>query len=656
MIFHLGEGRLMRAAPVLWLAACIDYSPAGKPGDPEVIGRDTSRPDAAETGGDTDDTASSPEEVCDGLDNDGDGLVDEGAADVDGDGLGDCVDTTCTVAREREERVEEPTTCERSVDPPTAPWDVELLWEAVADTHCLSIVAADLQLDGTTEIVCAETVDSALRVLDGPTGTLIWRAPVAAQWTGIALADLDGGGQLEIVSYSPTGSVIALGADGTLQWESPVVVPALRPDIIPLEVSALGGAGSPGIFGPYAILRGGDGSLVAGVPADPRGAVTHEEVAVADLDGDAAPDFVSKLTRRALDGSSLWEYVPSSEGDYTSIPLVVQADADDDGEVVLVTDNSFALFEPDGTMLVEQAGGMYASIPCAGDMDGDGDMDLLVMGAAGSRAWSLPRTPIWQGPYMDVSEASVGCTTFDFDLDGAKEVIYGDGAALYILDGSTGAVLYQHDRFSATYDDRVLIVDLDGDGSVEIVSSTWSGGTGPSLRAYGNVNRDWPPGTQMWPSATWSGTSLLPDGRVPRTPHKPWLTTKVWRGQPEVPIFGSDLRPAIGDTCVASCEADGEVRMAVRLENLGPDEVEAGVPVAVYGLDGTGERVLLTVLTSAQWLDDGRAGASWEVVTTTAQAARGLVIVAGDDGTGSVHADDCGGDNNTVEWALTECP
>lgn len=299
---------------------------------------------------------------------------------------------------------------------------------------------------------------------------------------------------------------------------------------------------------------------------------------------------------------------------------------------------------------------MYASFPCAGDMDGDGDMDLLVVGTTGTRAWSLPSTQLWVGPYVDLTEISVGCTTFDFDLDGRKEVVYGDGEALYVLDGTTGTVLYQHDRVSPTADDRVLVVDLDGDDSVEIVASTFGGGYGPMLRAYGNVNRDWPPGTQMWPSATWSGTSLLPDGRVPRTPHKPWLTTKVWRGQPEVPIFGSDLRPAIGDTCVASCEADGEVRMAVRLENLGPDEVEAGVPVAVYGLDGTGERVLLTVLTSAQWLDDGRAGASWEVVTTTAQAARGLVIVAGDDGTGSVHADDCGGDNNTVEWALTECP
>ena len=35
-------------------------------------------------------------EICDGVDNDGDGLIDEGFPDTDGDGIADCVDTeTC---------------------------------------------------------------------------------------------------------------------------------------------------------------------------------------------------------------------------------------------------------------------------------------------------------------------------------------------------------------------------------------------------------------------------------------------------------------------------------------------------------------------------------------------------------------------------------
>lgn len=34
-----------------------------------------------------------PAEVCDGIDNDGDGLVDEGFSNIDGDGQADCVDS-----------------------------------------------------------------------------------------------------------------------------------------------------------------------------------------------------------------------------------------------------------------------------------------------------------------------------------------------------------------------------------------------------------------------------------------------------------------------------------------------------------------------------------------------------------------------------------
>lgn len=645
----------MRAAPVLWLAACIDYSPAGKPGDPEVIGRDTSRPDAEETGGDTDDTASSREEVCDGLDNDGDGLTDEEFPDIDVDAVADCVDTTCVVALDGDEELSEAHWCERSVTAAVDPWNVELLWELDISATCFNIVAADLFADGTVELVCAETITGRLQLIDGRTGRRFATIDGVADYTGIAIADLDGDGRMNILVYNTTGAIVAYEPDGGILWTGPVVLREVGYEVDPIEVVDLDEDGRPEIVGQYAILRS-DGTLFTPVGADEPDDLNHTDIAAADLDGDGNVDILSEWARFQSDGAMVWEYVPPDHGRWSSIPLLVQADGDDDAEVVWAGDNFFAVVESDGGIVEEHAGDMYASFPCAGDMDGDGDMDLLVVGTTGTRAWSLPSTQLWVGPYVDLTEISVGCTTFDSDLDGRKEVVYGDGEALYVLDGTTGTVLYQHDRVSPTADDRVLVVDLDGDDSVEIVASTFGGGYGPMLRAYGNVNRDWPPGTQMWPSATWSGTSLLPDGRVPRTPHKPWLTTKVWRGQPEVPIFGSDLRPAIGDTCVASCEADGEVRMAVRLENLGPDEVEAGVPVAVYGLDGTGERVLLTVLTSAQWLDDGRAGASWEVVTTTAQAARGLVIVAGDDGTGSVHADDCGGDNNTVEWALTECP
>lgn len=650
MTGRAGAALLTRAAPALLLAACIDHDPAGKPADEP--GPDTAH---ADTG--TESGVTSPEEVCDGLDNNGDGGVDEGFGDVDADAVADCVDTECAVALAGAEAVSDGSTCTHDVAPAVEPWAVEVLWELDLAAYCLSVVAADLFADGDSEIACVNWPSGRLQIIDGTSGRLIrWDIEVAG-WTGLAVANLDADAELEIVAYSQEGTVLALNPDGSTLWESRVVLPEVGSEVDPIEVYDLDGDGSPEVVGKFAVLRGTDGRVLdlvaSALQADEA---STEELAIGDVDADGATDIFSEWARYRADGSLVWAYAPIDDGHFAANPLLVQADGDEDAEIVLSGDDFFTLLEPDGTIIAEQSGGLFATVPCAGDIDGDGDTDLVVMGSDGSQAWSLPGTLMWEGPYEDITEAWVGCTTFDFDLDGAKEVIYGDEDALFILDGTTGAVLYQHARFSPTLDDRVLVVDLDGDGSVEIVSTTGAGGDGPMLRVYGNVNRDWPPGAQMWPSATWSGTSLLPDGRVPRTPHKPWLTTKVWRGQPETPVFGADLRPAIGETCVASCEDDGQVRVEVRLENLGPDEVESGAPLAVYGLDGAGGRVLLQVLTLPEWLDDGRAAPSWEVVTTTEQAKRGLVFVAGDDGTGSFVPDDCETANNEVAWALEACP
>jgi hypothetical protein len=340
------------------------------------------------------------------------------------------------------------------------------------------------------------------------------------------------------------------------------------------------------------------------------------------------------------------------------IPILLQADADDNAEIAWITSHDFIGQDSDGTILTDfdfSTGYMEPSVQCAGDVDGDGLMDIISLGHDNVYAWTAAGVEKWHHPLYDLTGNWGGCTTFDFDLDGAKEVLFADMAGFHILDGATGDVRYTDPTyFTLTADDTPLVVDLDGDGSVEIVMV--SPASDISVTTYRNVNRDWPPGTNMWPSSTWSGTSLLPDGSVPRTPQKSWLTTKVWKGQPELPLNGIDLRPATGDVCVASCADDGEVRVEVRLQNLGPDEAQVGAPLAVYGLDGTGARVLLQVLSLSDWLDDGRSAASWEVVTTTAQARRGLVFVAGDPGTGVIASSDCDATNNELVWSLAECP
>lgn len=85
------------------LAACNEYALEGKPSTPDERPRhDGVETDTSDTSGDTgseDTGAPPPEEVCDGVDNDGDGAIDEGF-DANGDGVVDCFtpeeETYCT--------------------------------------------------------------------------------------------------------------------------------------------------------------------------------------------------------------------------------------------------------------------------------------------------------------------------------------------------------------------------------------------------------------------------------------------------------------------------------------------------------------------------------------------------------------------------------
>jgi hypothetical protein len=294
---------------------------------------------------------------------------------------------------------------------------------------------------------------------------------------------------------------------------------------------------------------------------------------------------------------------------------------------------------------------------CAGDIDGDGEMEVVHVGylevvafeADGTRRWTVGN---------DDPGGMTGCTTFDFDLDGAKEIVHTNENAIRILDGRTGEVLWEDlDWFTNTVLDVPLIADLDGDGSVELIVPS-NGGPGygnTALRVYRNVNRDWPPGGPIWPSAAWSGTSLYADGTVPRHPDMPWETTRVWRGQPEVFLTGSDVRVEVVDHCVSSCDLDAQVQLALRIVNGGPEEVHRPVPVAGYTVDADGTRRLAEVVTFDDFLEVGHASATRAMRLTTREVQPGFALVAGDDGTGAVTIDDCEPEDNETAWTLDEC-
>ena len=65
---------------------------------------------------------------------------------------------------------------------------------------------------------------------------------------------------------------------------------------------------------------------------------------------------------------------------------------------------------------------------------------------------------------------ATGPSAFDFDGDGALEVVYADAVNLHILDGRTGAIRFITELGNVTAYEAAIPVDVDGDGNVEVVA------------------------------------------------------------------------------------------------------------------------------------------------------------------------------------------
>ena len=131
------------ATATVMSGCCVDYGQQDllTPPDPDTgVGRDTA----------------AQEDHCDGLDDDGDGLVDEGYPDLDGDGHADCVDEDCELASLAAEPIFDVPACAATLLPAAAPWSVEIMWESESSYGgcARETVIADLDGDGISDVVC----------------------------------------------------------------------------------------------------------------------------------------------------------------------------------------------------------------------------------------------------------------------------------------------------------------------------------------------------------------------------------------------------------------------------------------------------------------------------------------------------------------------
>jgi hypothetical protein len=631
-------------------------------------------------------------EICNGVDDDCDGAIDEGGAgciDVCCDDAlvclpigcapdhGECEDDNACwsdsfcedgicLPYELVEGRDRDDTCIRDLVIDVLVPEVQCAWTAATDgvdpdsVHVMStpmVVDFDFDNDPSTlrpSIVFA-TFSTAggydspgtLRVIDGGTCAPQFSVEdVVMSPASVALGDIDLDGRADIVAATPTGGLVAFRYDaladalvqlwrsgtcaddgsrisdntgGRNRWSGPSIHDLdnnERPEII------YGGI----VYDADGCLRSTDavwaGYSVGVVPV------------IADVDEDGIPEIIF--------GNAAYEWNPvtgqlvaetwftgtaNSAGQVAVAEMgefpVAVFDGLDGPEVVVVSSGRARVQTIEGTIVfdVPIPGGGTGGPPTIADFDGDGraefataggsqyvvfDLDCVTGGdSAGCGGAARTDGVLWSQPSQDRSSNVTGSSVFDFDGDGAAEVVYADECYLRVYEGATGRVVYSAARSSGTTYENPIVVDVDGDFHTEIVSSLNDYASTacptadplrpetPYARGHGVVVlRDeldrWAASRPVWNQHAYSVTHVRDDGTIPRSGEvaKNWLVPELnnfrQNVQGELSALGiPDLTAAEdGDPRELECELDGYGLLEAQVCNRGMLPMGPGMVVA----------------------------------------------------------------------------
>lgn len=667
--------RPLALSSVLLLVGCSDWNLTGRAGRGGT--GDSDDPTAGVDGWD-DLWPPIAGERCNGLDDDGDGLVDEGFPDTDDDGIADCLDDECEILISEAQALDIDRTCSPDGGEPIRdPWDLQIAWTwrgawwAPASVHVITppVVARVTDDDRNGRIDEEDPPDVAfvsfdfeeqgsgiLWLLDGETGVAHWAVEEVYPLGGVVLANVTGDPTPEVLTFDTDRHVIALDARGDRIWRSELPVEAQIPGITVADVD---GNGQPDVIADTIRMSGRDGRTLARflVPTS----IGRRLPAVGDVDLDGQQEIIIGDALFEPDGTRTWRRL-GLQGQAGHWAAILEADEDPEGEIAMIAAGKLEIFDHDGTVKVSvDSGNDHPGAPCVADFDGDGDAEIAWASNNRLVLHDLDGTEVWARSVVDATGLLATCSGFDFDGDGAMELLYNDNLSMYIFDGRTGAIRYQNpEHASTTIWEYPTIADLDGDGAAEILvaSNTLNGFSGwAGVTALEHIHDEWMPANASWPSHDYSVTNVLDDGSVPAQPEPSWQRYNVYRARPAEDTLSVDLQATITDVCYAGCQDGATALVAVQVWNAGTENSATGVPVALYTKEG-GRLELLGVRKLTKRVAGGWVSDTLVFEVRVGQIGRdGFVVRVDDDGTGfELHPDECIETNNEGTWTDSPCP
>ncbi|AKF04119.1 HYR domain protein [Sandaracinus amylolyticus] len=482
---------------------------------------------------------------------------------------------------------------------------------------------------------------------DGSAWTELWRrdgVPSTDQSSAGAqpsLADVNSDGQPDVV----IGNLVLNGLTGATVWDGNVTV------------GTSSGVGNNAFLGPVSTI--------------------------ADVDLDGVMEVIAGNTvYDGRTGAEEWSYAYTTMGSPCgggTVPCdgyngVGNFDGDREGEVVIVRQGEVFVLNPDGSLLHRVAvprvscANNESGPPTIADFDGDGRPEIGTAGAdyyvvvdLDCLATPMPAgcdSPgiLWKVRNQDCSSRATGSSVFDFEGDGAAEVIYADEVSFRIFDGRTGTILYEDGTHrSNTRLEMPIVVDVDNDGKSEVVIPEPNPGTpgAGGIEIWEDVDNNWVRTRRVWNQHSYHVTNISEDGQVPRLEEANWLSSRLNNFRQNVQPGGLFDAPDLQITSivVGECISSGVLRIAITVTNRGALGVAPGIPVWVRATPMDGTEVDLGVHRTTTTLLPGRSETivlTWDLGAPFAFETFTVRAKVDDDGTGVGVYNECVEDNNEI--------
>lgn len=425
-------------------------------------------------------------------------------------------------------------------------FDIALAWRSgTAYPVCphTTTIVGDIDGDGKTEVLALSTNKNKIYVFEGTNGTKIGEIDYGSMLenenpTCFLIVDGDGDGQAEVFAAGTSTQKIYLHKVTSAPGARPITFGNVwtkdfaqtGSGVTPIVADFDGDGTVEFVAGKY--LIGYDGSILGTLPFN---SIRNYNISISyatDVDGDGLPEIINGSDVYKYTGGLLQLYARCP--DYSTSGLDgwnMAADVNQDGDIDLAfngTSGTLVVWTPKtGEVLgrITTTTG-NSSYPFIGDIDGieepDGKKYLEICYNTNNKLYAYSYTgsgftPKWTMSHSDASGVT-SLTLFDFNMDGAVELIYRDQSNLTIFDGSgsTLQTLYSTACGSGTTTETPVVVDVNGDGSADLVVTGYLPSTGEVFVFQGDASK-WASSPSVWNQQMYSSLYVNGDLTIPTT-------------------------------------------------------------------------------------------------------------------------------------------